>query len=73
MGHLQWEYVFVCTNPKMIPAFIIVTIFCLIGSFGVFEELIPLGALSSKNEARLLSVIFFNMPSPPTGWRWAWS
>lgn len=45
--------------PQMIPSFIIATIFCLIGSFGVFDELIPLGALSSNNEAKLLSVLFF--------------
>ncbi len=45
--------------PQMLPSFIIATIFCLIGSFGVFDELIPLGALSSNNEAKLLSVLFF--------------
>lgn len=45
--------------PQMIPSFIIATIFCLIGSFGVFEELIPLGALSSNSEAKLLSIMFF--------------
>jgi ABC-type sugar transport system permease subunit len=45
--------------PQMLPSFIIATIFCLIGSFGVFDELIPLGALSSNHEARMLSVLFF--------------
>jgi ABC-type sugar transport system permease subunit len=46
--------------PQMLPSFIIATIFCLIGSFGVFDELIPLGALSSNHEARMLSVLFFS-------------
>lgn len=59
-GASYWQRVWRVYFPQMIPAFIIATIFCLIGSFGVFEELIPLGALSSNNEARLLSVIFFN-------------
>ena len=43
----------------MLPSFIIATIFCLIGSFGVFDELIPLGALSSNHEAKMLSVLVF--------------
>jgi len=59
-GASYWQRLWRVYFPQMIPSFIIATIFCLIGSFGVFEELIPLGALSSNNEARLLSVIFFN-------------
>ena len=59
-GASYWQRVWRVYFPQMIPAFIIATIFCLIGSFGIFEELILLGALSSNNEARLLSVIFFN-------------
>jgi multiple sugar transport system permease protein len=59
-GASYWQRLWRVYFPQMIPAFIIATIFCLIGSFGVFDELIPLGALSSNNEARLLSVIFFN-------------
>jgi ABC-type sugar transport system permease subunit len=59
-GANYWQRLWRVYFPQMIPSFIIATIFCLIGSFGVFEELLPLGALSSNNEARLLSVIFFN-------------
>jgi ABC-type sugar transport system permease subunit len=59
-GASYWQRVWRVYFPQMLPSFIIATIFCLIGSFGVFEELIPLGALSSNNQARLLSVIFFN-------------
>jgi len=58
-GASYWQRLWRVYFPQMIPAFIIATIFCLIGSFGVFDELIPLGALSSNNEARLLSVLFF--------------
>ena len=43
----------------MIPSFIIATIFCLIGSFGVFDELIALGGLYQNPEAEFLSIIFF--------------
>ncbi len=58
-GASYWQRLRFVYFPQMIPAFIIATIFCLIGSFGVFDELIPLGALSSNNEARFLSVLFF--------------
>jgi ABC-type sugar transport system permease subunit len=58
-GASYWQRLWRVYFPQMLPAFIIATIFCLIGSFGVFDELIPLGALSSNNEAKLLSVLFF--------------
>ena len=59
-GASYWQRVWHIYFPQMLPSFIIVTIFCLIGSFGVFDELIPLGALSSNQEARFLSVLFFS-------------
>lgn len=59
-GANYWQRLWRVYFPQMVPSFIIATIFCLIGSFGVFDELLPLGALGSNNEARLLSVIFFN-------------
>lgn len=58
-GASYWQRLWRVYFPQMLPSFIIATIFCLIGSFGVFDELIPLGALSSNNEARMLSVLFF--------------
>ncbi|HEY63527.1 MAG TPA: sugar ABC transporter permease [Caldilineae bacterium] len=45
--------------PQMIPSFIIATIFCLIGSFGVFDELVALGGLYQNPEAQFLSILFF--------------
>ncbi len=58
-GASYWQRLTKVYFPQMLPAFIIATIFCLIGSFGVFDELIALNALSSNNEAKLLSVTFF--------------
>jgi ABC-type sugar transport system permease subunit len=46
--------------PQMIPSFIIATIFCIIGSFQVFDVLIALGALYGNEDAQFLSVLFFN-------------
>jgi ABC-type sugar transport system permease subunit len=45
--------------PQMLPAFIMVTTFCLIGSFGVFDELVALGGLYQNREAQFLSILFF--------------
>ncbi|HML20893.1 MAG TPA: sugar ABC transporter permease [Aggregatilinea sp.] len=45
--------------PQMIPSFIIATIFCLIGSFNIFDELVALGGLYGNKEASFLSIIFF--------------
>jgi ABC-type sugar transport system permease subunit len=36
------------------------TTFCLIGSFGVFDELVALGGLYQNREAMFLSVLFFS-------------
>ncbi len=46
--------------PQMIPSFIIVTILCLITSFNLFEELLPLGAMAYNKAAEFLAVLFFN-------------
>jgi ABC-type sugar transport system permease subunit len=59
-GASYWQRVWHVYFPQMLPSFIIASIFCLIGSFGVFDELIPLGALSSNHEAKFLSVLFFS-------------
>ena len=45
--------------PQMIGSFLIVTIFALIGSFNIFDELVALGALYGNQEAVFLSVVFF--------------
>lgn len=45
--------------PQMMPSFIIATIFCLIGSFGVFDQLVALGGLYMNPEAEFLSILLF--------------
>jgi ABC-type sugar transport system permease subunit len=45
--------------PQMMPSFIIATIFCLIGSFAVFDQLVALGGLYQNPEAEFLSILFF--------------
>lgn len=45
--------------PQMMSSFIIATIFCLIGSFNIFDELVALGGLYGNKEASFLSIIFF--------------
>lgn len=46
--------------PQMMPSFIIATLFCVIGSFRVFAELVALGALYGNQDAQFLSIVFFN-------------
>jgi ABC-type sugar transport system permease subunit len=45
--------------PQMMPSFIIATIFCLIGSFGLFDQLVALGGLYQNPEAEFLSILYF--------------
>jgi len=45
--------------PQMVPSFVIATIFALLGSFKVFDELVAFGGLSQNDAAEFLSVIFF--------------
>ena len=52
LQRLWWVYF-----PQMIPSFIIVTIFALLGSFKVFDELVALGGLDANKEAEFLSVV----------------
>ena len=46
--------------PQMLGSFLIATIFCLIGSFNIFDELVALGGLYGNQEARFLSIVFFS-------------
>jgi ABC-type sugar transport system permease subunit len=58
-GANYWQRLWQVYFPQMIPSFIIATIFCLIGSFGVFDELVALGGLYQNPEAQFLSILFF--------------
>ena len=58
-GASYWQRLTRVYFPQMIPSFIIATIFCLIGSFGIFDEAIALGALIGNQQVRFLAVLFF--------------
>lgn len=47
--------------PQMIPNFIMATIFCLIGSFGVIDELVGMGAFYGNKRAQFISIILFRL------------
>lgn len=47
--------------PQIIPSIIIVTIFSLINSFGIFDELVGLGGLSGNANAEFLSVFVYQL------------
>jgi ABC-type sugar transport system permease subunit len=60
-GASYWQRLTRVYFPQMWSSFIMASTFCLIGSFGVFDELVAMGALYGGNEeAKLLSVFFFN-------------
>ena len=58
-GASYWQRLWRVYFPQMVPSFIIATVFCLIGSFGIFDEAIALGALIGNQEARFLAILFF--------------
>jgi multiple sugar transport system permease protein len=59
-GASYWQRLIWVYFPQMVSSFIIATIFCLIGSFGVFDELVALGGLYQNPEAKFLSILFFD-------------
>ncbi|MEO1018273.1 MAG: sugar ABC transporter permease [Pseudomonadota bacterium] len=47
--------------PQIIPSIIIATIFSLINSFGIFDELVGLGALAGNANAEFLSIFIYQL------------
>ncbi len=47
--------------PQIVPSIIIVTIFSLINSFGIFDELVGLGGLSGNANAEFLSIFVYQL------------
>ncbi len=47
--------------PQIVPSIIIATIFCLIGSFGVFDEAVGLGAFYGNPAAEFFAISVFKM------------
>ena len=58
-GASYFQRLFRVYFPQMAPSFIIATIFCLLGSFGVFDEPMAMGAFNTNPALRFLSVIFY--------------
>lgn len=58
-GVSYWQRLVYIYFPQIISSFLIVTIFAIIGSFNIFDELVALGALSGNQEANFLSIVFF--------------
>lgn len=47
--------------PQMVPSIITATIFCLIGSFGVFDEAVGMGAFYGNRSAEYFAVTVFKL------------
>ncbi len=45
--------------PQMVPIIAVATVFCLIGSFGVFDELVGMGALYGNETMKLFSIVLY--------------
>jgi len=53
--------------PQMIPSIMMATVVCLIGSWGVFDEAVGMGALAANNSVRFVSVLIFQLGFSGTG------
>ena len=53
--------------PQMFSSIMIATIFCLIGSWGVFDEAVGMGALSANKSVRFFSILLFKIGFAGTG------
>jgi ABC-type sugar transport system permease subunit len=58
-GATYWQRLIKIYFPQMASSFLIVTLFCLLGSFNIFDELVALGALYGNQESQFLSIVFF--------------
>jgi len=59
-GTSYFQRLFWIYFPQMIPSFIIATIFAMLNSFNVFDELVALGGLFQNQAAEFLSIVIFN-------------
>ena len=53
--------------PQMLSSIVIATVFCLIGSWGVFDEAVGMGALAANKNVRFLSILLFKLGFAGTG------
>ena len=47
--------------PQIIPSIVMATILCMIGSFGVFDELVGMGAFYGNRSVSFLSILLYRM------------
>jgi ABC-type sugar transport system permease subunit len=45
--------------PQMVPSITAATVFCLIGSFGIFDEAVGVGGMTGNESAEFLSIVIF--------------
>jgi ABC-type sugar transport system permease subunit len=60
-GANYWQRLIFIYLPQIVPSIIIATIFCLIGSFGVFDEPVGLGAFYGNRSAEYFAVTIFKL------------
>ena len=60
-GVNYWQRIRYVYLPQIVPNLTLVTIFCLLGSFGVFDVPVGLGALKGNASARFLSVLIYQV------------
>lgn len=60
-GASYWQRLRYVYLPQMVPSIIIATIFCLIGSFGVFDEAVGMGAFYGNRSAEYFAVTIFKL------------
>ena len=60
-GASYWQRLCYVYLPQIVPSIIIATIFCLIGSFGVFDEAVGLGAFYGNPAAEFFAISVFKM------------
>jgi len=59
-GATYFQRLFRVYFPQMMPSFIIATIFALLNSFNVFDELVAMGGLYQNKAAEFISIVIFN-------------
>jgi ABC-type sugar transport system permease subunit len=47
--------------PQMVPSIVLVTVSCLIGSFGIFDEPVGMGGLAGNENAQVFSLLLFRI------------
>ncbi|MCD6396146.1 MAG: sugar ABC transporter permease, partial [Spirochaetaceae bacterium] len=53
--------------PQMFSSIMIATVICLIGSWGLFDEAVGMGALAANKNVRFLSILIFKIGFAGTG------